>query len=351
MDAQTTEHPDQAEPTTREVLEGAIVHEEQSFAIRFFLLLGVLLAVLVVLFYILPGSPKSVPETVAVKSSDLEDAATNAVHDAVTTIFPQVAIEAKAAYVMDLDSGVVYFSKNGTAQLPLASLTKLMTILVAAELFDESDALTVTAVDLQDDQGTGLLPEESWLSRDLFTYTLTQSSNGGARAIASAAGALPQASPIAHQSAEKEFVARMNAEADTLGLSQTYFINETGLDETDRTGGGYGSARDVARLMGEMISRHPEIIEGTRHEAVQLSTVDNQNHVAINTNQSIGGIPGLIGSKTGFTDLAGGNLTIAFDRGVGRPVIVVVLGSSKEGRFSDVETLVDATFTYLGLSD
>jgi D-alanyl-D-alanine carboxypeptidase (penicillin-binding protein 5/6) len=351
MDDQTQPTTPQEEPSPREVLEGAIVHEEQSFALRFLLLLGVLLAVLILLFYVLPGSPQNDAPTVSAQEDAIATTSISSSQQVVSSAFPQVELEAKAAYVMDLDSGELYFSKNGTSQLPLASLTKLMTILVAAELFDASDALTVTAGDLQGDLGTGLIPDESWLSRDLFTYTLTQSSNGGARAIASAAGALPRASSDDYLSAEKEFVAKMNEKAEVLDLSQTYFINETGLDETDRTGGGYGSARDVAYLMGEMISRHPEIIEGTRHEAVALSTIENQSHVAINTNQSIGNVPGLIGSKTGYTDLAGGNLAIAFDRGVGKPVIVVVLGSSKEGRFSDVQTLVDATFTYLGMRE
>ena len=66
-------------------------------------------------------------------------------------------------------------------------------------------------------------------------------------------------------------------------------------------------------------------------------------HEAFNTNELVGDIPNLLGSKTGFTDLAGGNLTIAFDAGFDRPIIITVLGSTREGRFDDVATLIAAS--------
>ena len=68
---------------------------------------------------------------------------------------------------------------------------------------------------------------------------------------------------------------------------------------------------------------------------------------ARNTNQETGKFPLLIASKTGYTDLAGGNLALAFDAGFNRPIIIVVLGSSYEGRFADAEKLVWATLAYL----
>ena len=64
---------------------------------------------------------------------------------------------------------------------------------------------------------------------------------------------------------------------------------------------------------------------------------------AVNTNERIADIPGLIGSKTGFTRLAGGNLVIAYDAGLNRPIVIAVLGSTRKGRFSDVTTLINAT--------
>ena len=62
-----------------------------------------------------------------------------------------------------------------------------------------------------------------------------------------------------------------------------------------------------------------------------------------NTNEIISELSGLLGSKTGLSDVAGGSLVIAFDRGLNQPVVVVVLGSSAQGRFRDVKQLVEAT--------
>ena len=70
-------------------------------------------------------------------------------------------------------------------------------------------------------------------------------------------------------------------------------------------------------------------------------------HTATNTNEVVGSIPGLIASKTGFTDLAGGNLVVAFDAGINRPVIISVLGATKDGRFTDMEMLVNASLRAL----
>ena len=69
--------------------------------------------------------------------------------------------------------------------------------------------------------------------------------------------------------------------------------------------------------------------------------------MAKNTNIDVEKIPGLLASKTGYTTLAGGNLVVAFDASIGRPIIVVVLGSSQEGRFKDVQSLVNASIKYV----
>jgi D-alanyl-D-alanine carboxypeptidase len=72
-----------------------------------------------------------------------------------------------------------------------------------------------------------------------------------------------------------------------------------------------------------------------------------KRYSAENTNVVIDKIPNLIASKTGYTDLAGGNLVIAFDAGLNHPIIISVLGSTEKGRFSDVLQLVQATLKQL----
>ena len=139
----------------------------------------------------------------------------------------------------------------------------------------------------------------------------------------------------------------MNEKSKKLGLTSMRFINETGLDveSFDQTGG-YGSARDVAMLMTWIVENEPELLEATPYERLTLVSESQKVHNIQNTNEIIGHIPSLIGSKTGYTDRAGGNLVIVFDMGFAHPIVVSVLGSSIEGRFSDAEKLIAATFLY-----
>ena len=139
----------------------------------------------------------------------------------------------------------------------------------------------------------------------------------------------------------------MNEMAKEIGLTQTYFINPTGLDTNDTVSGGYGSAHDVAKLLEYAVIHTPEIIDSTRYARINFASLSDINHTATNTNSSINAVPGLIASKTGFTDLAGGNLVIAFDAGMNRPIIITVLGSTQNGRFEDIEKLVDASLKSL----
>jgi D-alanyl-D-alanine carboxypeptidase len=130
-------------------------------------------------------------------------------------------------------------------------------------------------------------------------------------------------------------------------MNESRFNNETGLDLSSSESGGYSSSRDVAFLFAYVLRNHPEILEATRHEIFNVKSENNIKHSATNTNIGIQNIPGLIASKTGYTDMAGGNLAIVFDPGVGRPIVVVALGSSEVGRFSDISLLTKTTFEYL----
>jgi D-alanyl-D-alanine carboxypeptidase len=144
----------------------------------------------------------------------------------------------------------------------------------------------------------------------------------------------------------KDFIQKMNEEAKILGMSEMYFVNESGLDENTNQSGGYGTAQNVAQLLEHMLRTHPDILEATKYKNTTISSL-SKNHTIKNTNSDIGNIPGLLASKTGYTDLAGGNLAVVFDAGLNRPVIAVVLGSTQNGRFSDINTLVQASLESL----
>lgn len=262
-------------------------------------------------------------------------------------VFENISLEAKAAYVWDVNKQEELFAINEEAQLPLASLTKLMTAIAAIDILPESSVVTVDEDALAQEGDSGLYANERWDVKDLMRFMLVVSSNDGASAVANVAGLLKSKFPARDGESNKAFVKAMNLKAREVGLDQTYFINPTGLDTNGDVGGGYGSARDAAKLLEYAVISAPEIVEVTRHSSLQFNSLSDISHTATNTNSGIKTIPGLIASKTGFTDLAGGNLVIAFDAGLSHPIIISVLGSTQDGRFRDVEKLVAASLISL----
>ena len=182
---------------------------------------------------------------------------------------------------------------------------------------------------------------ERWSVKDVITFTLVSSSNLGAQMLADAAntrtaGRYPRAPKDA------AVVWRMNDIARELGLIHTYFLNVSGLDISMTQAGSYGSAGDVARLFAFAASTSPELFSGTTQGGILLVSEQGARTSAFNTNEALGSIPGLMLGKTGYTDLARGNLAVVFDAGIGHPIVAVVLGSSYEGRFTDMRVLVRA---------
>ena len=261
--------------------------------------------------------------------------------------FKYVSVEAKSAYVYDLAEKRILFSKNEQSQLPLASLTKLMTALVASKLVSNETIITIGKKSIAVDGDNGFHINERWKFKDLLDYTLIVSSNDGANAIATFAGSFVGDSK--QKDTRRRFIGQMNKTAKYIGLTQSYFLNESGLDTSTQISGGYGSARDVSSLLSYIISNKPQILEATTYNTINFISEDQFVYNATNTNPIVGNIPGLIASKTGFTDLAGGNLAIAFDAGINHPIVIVVLGSSFEGRFKDIKILVKASLKEIAL--
>ena len=258
--------------------------------------------------------------------------------------FENISVQAKSVYVYDLKNKEVLYQKNSTAQLPLASITKLMTALTAVDLLPKDTEITIRKEFLAEEGDSGLLANESWKMKDLLDFSLVSSSNDGARSLASVIGAT-KINTSDYDLGRKEFIKKMNEKAKEIGLTQTYFINETGLDE-DNVSGAYGSAQDIEKLMEYILIHKPEIVEPTKNKILFVDS-DTTEHKAKNTNSNVSIIPGLLASKTGYTDLAGGNLVVALDPIVGEPVVIVVMGSTLDGRFDDMDTLVSSTVKYL----
>ncbi len=239
------------------------------------------------------------------------------------------SIAARAAVVYDPITKQILFAKNADMQWPLASLTKLMTADTVLSLSSENTVVTITPEDLKPDGDWGFKPGEQWSLHDLLTFGLVVSSND---AMAAAANAAPG-----------DVISAMNHRAQELGLTQTYFSNPTGLDVDLETAGAYGSAHDVAVLAATFLAEHPALFEATTASSMTITSKEGDIVYAKSTDVPLLNIPGLIGAKTGYTDLAGGNLVAAFDLGINHPLIVVVLGSTVDGRFTDMQTLIAAT--------
>lgn len=248
-----------------------------------------------------------------------------------------ISLEGKAAFVYDVKGKKALFTKGADTVLPLASITKLMTALVAHELVDDSKKISVPSSAISQSGSSGLTEGELISVQSLSDYAMLASSNDAAYALANAVGTM-----IDKNNPNQTFVNAMNVRAEELGFTNFTFYNPTGLDVDVNDAGAVGTAREVSFLMEYILENYPSILEPSTFTSTRVYNEAGTYHSAENTNPIVTQIPNLLGSKTGYTDLAGGNLTIAFDAGYNRPIIITVLGSSYDGRFSDVKKLVTA---------
>ncbi len=276
-------------------------------------------------------------KNIEVLNTNLSSMATGTPNNNVPQKIDSVSIIAHSAFVWDVKEQRVLFQKNEEEVLPLASITKLMTALVAYELLPEDTKVKVTKEAAVQQSGGSLREGEVFVVKELADFALVSSYNSAAYTLADAVGSeLGEKDPVA------QFVAGMNIRAEELNLNTLKFLNPTGLDISTDEAGAYGSAKEVSFLMEYILKNHPSILEPTKSLHTRLYNVDGEFHDAKNTNSTLTSIPNLIGSKTGYTDLAGGNLTVAIDIGFNHPVIITVLGSTIDGRFNDVDKLIKA---------
>jgi len=225
---------------------------------------------------------------------------------------------------------VVLYEKNMSEKRPIASLTKLMTALVASETYNSSDVFRITkeAVD-QDDLRGDLHTGEVLSLKELLHSMLIESSNDAAWAIAEG-----------DSFNISEFVGLMNEKARKMNLLNTNFVNPTGLDG----GNNYSTCNDLTRLVSYLIENNPQILEITKKKSYQVLNPDGSlHHTSENTNLLLGEFPEIIGGKTGFTDEAGGCVLLVLEDEDGNHLIHIVLGTdSRESRFEEMRKLVNS---------
>ncbi len=253
-----------------------------------------------------------------------------------TVSFKTPNLEAKAFAIYSMRDRKLIAGENQSAVLPLASLTKIFTAILASEIFNNKDTVTISASDLKTEGDSGLLLGSKWRAKTLASYMLVVSSND-------AAEALRREMEAKTSKDYKDLVADL---AKRLGLKSAFALNASGLDENSELSGAYASAEDVAKLIAYASNKAPEIFNASTKKIVYFYDKDGREYEAKNTNKAIEFIFNARASKTGYTDLAGGNLAIAFDLAPGETYSIVVLGSSRDGRFKDVEKLYSALLDY-----
>ncbi len=236
----------------------------------------------------------------------------------------------KSAVLMDLASGTVLYEKNSKEHLPIASVTKIMTLLLVMEAIDVG-AIDYTDMVTCSEDAASLGGSQIWLEpgemmsvHDLLKAAAVVSANDACAALAEhVAGSI------------EGFVERMNIRAAELGMQNTRFLDCSGLDDN-----GYSCANDVA-LMSRELMKHPAIKQYT---TIWMDTLRDGKSQLVNTNKLIRFYTGATGLKTGTTSAAGHNLSATAERN-GLGLVAVILGcDTTDERFGGARKLLDYGF-------
>jgi D-alanyl-D-alanine endopeptidase (penicillin-binding protein 7) len=239
-------------------------------------------------------------------------------------------LHAKAVYVVDATNNRVLFQKNPERSFPIASLTKLMTALVFFQTKPEFDRyVTITAEDKHHSSRSRIRAGEEISVRDLIHAALMSSDNVATKALVRTCG-VPQA----------EFVRRMNAMADSLGLEGAHFVEPTGLDDRN-----VATASDCAKLL-QLASSNP-IVSAVMQKTTYEFTSNRRRHDLVNTNRLLRSKWRVTAGKTGFIHEAGYCLATNVETSGGTEITAVLLGApSNTLRFAEVRRLLDWSYRF-----
>ncbi len=243
------------------------------------------------------------------------------------------SVTAEGVYVVDLPSFTPIMMRNENERLYPASTTKIITALVAYDVFKPDQIITIHQVK-NEGQVMGLVPGERITVENLFYGMLIYSGNDAAYALADAYG-------------YDKFIALMNKKAESLHMTDSHFTNPAGLDNSGQQVTPFDLALAArALLQNKYLSRIVSIKE------ITISDVDFKIfHTLTNVNQLLGEIQGIGGLKTGYTENAGENL-VSFYIHQGRQYIIVILKS--QDRFTDTKNVVnwiDSNVSYITVPD
>jgi len=221
--------------------------------------------------------------------------------------------------------------KNSKGQLPIASITKLMTYLVANEFYKNEQSIVVTKEAVEQSNTLNALFEGDVLKvKELIPIMLMESSNDAAFALTKVIG-------------EEGFLELMNLKAKELSLFNTRFYNPTGVDpearEMPHDQINFSTAEDIANLTKNLIFNQPEFLKIVSKKEFPLYKEGKIVATLKSTNELLGETPGIIGGKTGTTDRAGECLMVIMQTSQKDNYLIGVVLNSKD-RFSDMKTLL-----------
>ena len=240
-------------------------------------------------------------------------------------------ISASSAILVDAATGRIIYEKNSNTERPPASMTKMLTAIIALENLDPSSKIDITdrAVYTEDstlDWAAG----DSLSALDVVNAVLIVSENGGAVALAQAVAG-----------SEREFAEMMNAKAAQIGCKNSHFVNPNGLPNDNH----YSTAADMARIAVYCL-KNPDFrkIIGTQRTSIHWHHPKNKWAELRNTNALLGNYKGANGVKTGWTNAAGGCLTASAKRGNVELIAVVMNSENEQVRFDDATALLNYGF-------
>ena len=245
---------------------------------------------------------------------------------------PAFDVPCKAAMLISQDTGEILYQKNADQQLPIASITKVMTLILTLEALHAgkismSDTVPVSqhAFSMGGSQ-IWLEPGEIFTLDEMVKAICVASANDAAVAVAEFVGG-----------SEPAFAEMMNQKAQELGMTNTVFKNACGLDEA----GHLSTARDVATMSREMLQTYPEIQQYTTIWTDSLRKGETQ---LTNTNKLLKRYEGITGLKTGTTGGAGVCISASAERNGLRLIAVVLGAASSTERFDAATALLDYGF-------
>lgn len=237
-------------------------------------------------------------------------------------------ISPKSAIAVDNETGAVLYEKNSDEKLPIASITKLMTILIILDENELSDTVKVSPNAASVGGSTMFLHAGEKIAVENLIYgALIGSSNDAAIALAEYnAGSV------------NKFIEKMNKKAKDLSLTNTHFSTPSGLGDVDN----YSSAKDLS-VLAQQVYKNKFIKHAAELKEIEVLSLDESiTHKIKTTNELLGGYLNVKGLKTGTTDAAGQCLVTIAENDDGHEITTVLLHSPD--RFTEAKVLIDWVF-------